>query len=161
MCSLKEREAVAKRFINVKVSWIRKPLCTKQVLVAPRDTSLQEGSCGKQERMVSLTAEAGEEWLVSVTDVFTTGDSHMSGPHHVSGELELTKERALTAGVWAKSQLLLVHWETNYVWRDQTIDFWSREGKIGAALGKWTTRPDARMWMMGFTLWHWIWGSCL
>lgn len=49
--------------------------------------------------MVLVTAEAGEEWLISVTDVFTTGDSHVSGPHHVSGELELTKGHVLTACV--------------------------------------------------------------
>ena len=49
--------------------------------------------------MVLVTMEAGEEWLVSVTDVFTIGGSHVSGPHHVSGELELTKEHILAACV--------------------------------------------------------------
>ena len=68
----------------------------KQVLIAPGDASLQEGSCDTQERVVSVTAEADEEWLFSVTDVFTIGDSRMSGSHHVSGELELAKEYVVT-----------------------------------------------------------------
>lgn len=46
-----------------------------------------------------MSAESGEEWLVSDADVFTIGENHMSGPHHVSGELELAKEHVLTACV--------------------------------------------------------------
>lgn len=66
------------------------------MLIALRDASLQEGSRGRQERVASVTTEAGGEWLVSVTDTFTIGDGSRSGPHHISGELE---ECVLTAYV--------------------------------------------------------------
>lgn len=58
------------------------------VLIALRDAGLQVGSHGRQERVVLVTKKAGEVWFVSVSDVFTIGDNNMSGPHHVSGELE-------------------------------------------------------------------------
>lgn len=66
--------------------------------------------CQFPGRQLQQTGEGGFgdrrswwEWLVSITDVFTIGDSHMSGPHHVSGELELTKEHVVITCVWAKS----------------------------------------------------------
>lgn len=68
------------------------------MLVAPRDASLQEGSCSRQERVVLVTAEA---------DVFTISDSYVSGPHHVSGKLKLQR---MCPHCLCVIKLLLVHW---------------------------------------------------
>lgn len=51
ICRGWKRESLASGLINTRGIWVRKPLWTKQVLIAPRHVSLLERRCSRQKGM--------------------------------------------------------------------------------------------------------------